>query len=62
MVRFPSELLDRPPDRVGGVWVWWNVQPRSLLTRPKAEAPARPARPQEPLESPRGWSVSRSSS
>jgi hypothetical protein len=31
MVRFLTELLGRPPERSAGVWVWWDVQPRSLL-------------------------------
>ena len=30
MVRFLTELLGRPPERVAGVWVWWRVQPWSL--------------------------------
>jgi hypothetical protein len=34
MVKFLSELLERPPERVAGVWVWWDVRPRSLLAAP----------------------------
>jgi hypothetical protein len=37
MVQFFTELLGRPPEQVAGVWVWWNVRPRSLagaLPRP----------------------------
>jgi len=30
MVQFFTELLGRPPEQVAGVWVWWNVRPRSL--------------------------------
>jgi hypothetical protein len=36
MVRFVSELLRAPPERVDGVWVWWDVQPRSLGHQPTA--------------------------
>lgn len=36
MVRFVSELLRAPPERVDGVWVWWNAQPRSLGHQPTA--------------------------
>ena len=41
MVRFLSELLGRPPDRVAGVWVWWEIQPSSLIRYPP-DAPAAP--------------------
>jgi hypothetical protein len=34
MVRFLSDLLGRPPEPAGGVWVWWDVQPRSLPGAP----------------------------
>jgi hypothetical protein len=27
---FLTDLLRRPPERVGGVQVWWNIDPRSL--------------------------------
>jgi hypothetical protein len=30
MVQFFTELLGRPPERVAGVWVWWDVRPGSL--------------------------------
>lgn len=30
MVQFFTELLVRPPERVAGVWVWWEVRPGSL--------------------------------
>jgi hypothetical protein len=38
MVRFLSDLLGRPPERAGGVWVWWDVRPPELRGAP-AEAP-----------------------
>jgi hypothetical protein len=42
MVRFLSELLGRPPDRVAGVWVWWDVQPSSLIRHPPDAPSASP--------------------
>lgn len=37
MVQFFTELLGRPPDRVAGVWVWWNVDRQALLARSNGE-------------------------
>jgi hypothetical protein len=34
MVRFLSDLLGRPPEPASGVWVWWDVEPRSLPGAP----------------------------
>lgn len=39
MVRFLTELLGRPPERVAGVWVWWHVQPWSLERRGNGQIP-----------------------
>jgi hypothetical protein len=30
MVQFFTAMLGRPPSRVGGVWVWWDVRPEQL--------------------------------
>jgi hypothetical protein len=30
MVAFFTDLLQRPPERTGGVWVWWEVRPEAL--------------------------------
>jgi hypothetical protein len=45
MVRFFTELLGRPADRVAGVWVWWNLQPRSLLHHATSPSPRSVHRP-----------------
>jgi hypothetical protein len=38
MVQFLTDLLGRRPSSTGGVWVWWDVQPRELPGAP-AEPP-----------------------
>jgi hypothetical protein len=39
MVAFFTDLLRRPPERAGGVWVWWDVRPETLRD-PEPPVPA----------------------